>query len=93
VTDRQLPTETTAPDAHPADGLLRPPLETALGDPEALELAFREPDRDLFDLGLDSLRAFTVLDTLAGEGVHVDFLDFTSAPTVTFLREAAERAG
>ena len=70
------------------DEIIRRPLSEALGDPEALELAFAEPDRDLFDLGLDSLRAFTVLDALADAGVDVDFLDFTTTPTVDFLRRA-----
>ena len=43
------------------------------------------PDSDLFGLGLDSLRAFDLLDQLADEGVQVDFAAFTVEPTVAFL--------
>ena len=47
--------------------------------------AFARPDSDLFGLGLDSLRAFDLLDQLADEGVQVDFAAFTVEPTVAFL--------
>lgn len=52
------------------------------------ESAFAQPDADLFTLGLNSLRAFEVLDVLADAGVDVDFGVFTRRPTLQHLLEA-----
>lgn len=75
------------------DTVLRDALAVHL-DEEMLALAFGDAETDLFTLGLDSLRAFEVLDALVEAGVDVDFGDFTRRPTVGHLREqlaAAER--
>lgn len=67
-----------------SDEVLRDILAGFL-DPADVALAFARPDSDLFGLGLDSLRAFDLLDQLADEGVQVDFAAFTVEPTVAFL--------
>lgn len=53
--------------------------------------AFEQPDRDLFELGLNSLRAFEVLDLLAEQGVDLDFGEFTRRPTLAHLLECGDR--
>jgi bifunctional isochorismate lyase / aryl carrier protein len=68
--------------------LLRDELTTHLGADVANQ-AFTTPERDLFELGLDSLRAFEVLDLLAEDGLDVDFGEFTRRPTVSYLRAQA----
>lgn len=75
------------------DRLLRRSLGAALTETDSLELALREPERNLFDLGLDSLRVFGLLDELAMAGVEVDFVDFTENPTCAYLRAAVAEAG
>ncbi len=73
--------------ARPAwEALLREELTTHLG-PELADQAFADPETDLFELGLDSLRAFEVLDLLADDGPDVDFGEFTRRPTLGYLRE------
>ncbi len=54
---------------------------------ETLAAAFAAPETDLFRLGLDSMRAFEMLDRLLDSGVDIDFGDFTRTPTVSFLRD------
>lgn len=58
--------------------------------PEALSAFFADPDADLFELGLDSLRAFDFLDALADDGLDVDFGEFTRSPTLNWLRRQAD---
>ncbi len=58
--------------------------------PEALNAFFADPDADLFELGLDSLRAFDFLDALADDGLDVDFGEFTRSPTLNWLRRQAD---
>lgn len=70
------------------DAVVRTELALHLGDEMAV-LAFADPETDVFTLGLDSLRAFEVLDALADHGVDVDFGEFTRRPTIGFLREQA----
>ncbi len=70
------------------DEVVRAELTVHLGG-DIADLAFADPVTDLFSLGLDSLRAFEVLDVLAEQGVDVDFGEFTRRPTVAFLREQA----
>lgn len=55
--------------------------------PEVVERAFAEPQADLFELGLNSLQAFDMLDDLAEAGADIDFGEFTRRATVAFLRE------
>jgi bifunctional isochorismate lyase / aryl carrier protein len=68
------------------DAVLRTAFDRVLPE-TSVEAGFTDPEVDLFTLGLDSLRAFEVLDLLADEGVDVDFGDFTRRPTIAFLRE------
>lgn len=68
------------------EALLRAELAGHLGT-ESAERAFADPEADLFELGLDSLRAFELLDLLAEDGPDVDFGAFTRRPTVGFLRD------
>ncbi|WP_425465157.1 isochorismatase family protein [Nocardioides humi] len=70
------------------DAVLRDELAVHL-DADLVATAFADPETDLFSLGLDSLRAFEVLDVLAESGVDVDFGEFTRRPTISFLRERA----
>lgn len=60
-------------------------------DEEFARAAFEQPDRDLFELGLNSLRAFEVLDLLAEQGVDLDFGEFTRRPTLAHLLECGDR--
>lgn len=59
---------------------------------ESVAEVFARPDTDWFTLGLDSLRAFDLLDRLADAGLDVDFGEFTRTPTLTWMREQAARA-
>lgn len=56
--------------------------------PGAAAEAISDPDADLFELGLDSLRAFELLDRVADRGVDVDFADFVTDATWRHLAEA-----
>ena len=90
VLARLTPAAPVVPSAEPGgfDDVLRTELGVHL-DADLVAGAFADPETDLFSLGLDSLRAFEVLDGLADAGVDVDFGDFTRRPTVAFLRERA----
>ncbi|MFT3835337.1 MAG: isochorismatase family protein [Micropruina sp.] len=57
--------------------------------PEAVQAFFADSSADLFELGLDSLRAFDFLDALADDGLDVDFGEFTRSPTLNWLRQQA----
>ena len=57
--------------------------------PEAIAAVFSDPDADLFELGLDSLRAFDFLDALSDDGLDLDFGEFTRSPTLNWLRAQA----
>lgn len=61
----------------------------ALLPAESVLHAFDDPDVDLFALGLDSVRAFELLDAVAEAGAEVDFGAFTRNPTIAFLRTSA----
>lgn len=56
---------------------------------EAVATAVAEPDTDLFELGLDSIRAFELLDRLLEAGVDIDFGELTRRPTLSYLHEQA----
>jgi bifunctional isochorismate lyase / aryl carrier protein len=83
--------ETFGPEADEPDGfeaVLRRSL-TELLPAEVVEAAYADPGADLFELGLDSIRAFDLLDALAEIGVDVDFGEFARGATLAFLRDAA----
>lgn len=67
------------------DRLIRTAMRGLIDEPQ-LDAAFAAPDADLFELGLDSLRAFEFLDVLADAGVDIDFGEFVRTPTVNWLR-------
>lgn len=68
------------------DAELRAALDGLLSD-DALDAAFAAPESDIFALGLDSVRAFELLDRLLDAGADIDFGEFTRRPTVSYLRE------
>lgn len=65
----------------------------AVLDPEIVEVAFAEPSADLFELGLNSLQAFELLDVLAEAGADIDFGVFTRDASVDFLRAQGSSLG
>ncbi len=77
-----------------AEGLDEPGVAALFADlselvgPEAADAAVDRPDADLFELGLDSLRAFELIDRLAERGVDVDFADFVTSATWRYLTDA-----
>jgi bifunctional isochorismate lyase/aryl carrier protein len=82
--------------APPGDGWdrwLDGELQRLLVDPDSARLACADPASDLFALGLDSLRAFALLDQLADRGIEVDFTEFVGEATVGFLRRQIARSG
>lgn len=86
---RVSPSDAGATGAGPNSWVLAVREALVAGMDEAFATAaFAAPDRDLFDLGLNSLRAFEVLDVLAEAGVDLDFGEFTRRPTVEHLLEA-----
>lgn len=66
---------------------LRNLLANYLKEPENLALAFDEPNRDLFTLGLDSMSAFALIDDLQDRGFSLDYVSFLAHPTVKDLLE------
>lgn len=72
----------------PADPLAQD-LAELLGDAALVSRAVGDPSSDLFELGLDSLRAFELLDRLADRGVEIDYADFVQQATVGRLIEAS----
>ena len=72
-------------DPNRSDPLIRTAMRGLIDEPQ-LEAAFAAPDADLFELGLDSLRAFEFLDVLADAGVDIDFGEFVRTPTLNWLR-------
>ncbi|CAN5570055.1 enterobactin biosynthesis bifunctional isochorismatase/aryl carrier protein EntB [soil metagenome] len=67
------------------DGHIRTALAEVL-DEEIVAQAFAEPTADLFELGLNSLQAFEVLDLMAEAGIDIDFGVFTREASIAFLR-------
>jgi bifunctional isochorismate lyase/aryl carrier protein len=72
-------------DPNRSDRLIRAAMHGLIDEPQ-LEAAFAAPDADLFELGLDSLRAFEFLDVLADDGIDIDFGEFVRTPTLNWLR-------
>ena len=70
------------------ESVLRRGLEELLPR-EDVEAAYADPSADLFELGLDSIRAFDLLDMLAEIGIEVDFGEFAREANLEFLRAAA----
>lgn len=68
------------------DDELRSALEGLLSE-DAVAAAFAAPETDIFSLGLDSMRAFEMLDRLLDAGADIDFGEFTRRPNIAFLRE------
>lgn len=68
------------------ESILRLALRRILEE-ESLSAAYADESRDLFEIGLDSLRAFDLLDELADAGVDVDYGEFTRNATLAYLRE------
>lgn len=54
---------------------------------ENIQTILNNPDRNLFECGLDSMASFYMLDDLEQEGLHLEFTDFVASPTLTFLRK------
>lgn len=62
-----------------------------LVDPSVVEACMSQPDADWFELGLDSMRAFELIDVLAEAGVEIEFGEFIRTPNLAWLREQAAR--
>ncbi|MFY1634970.1 isochorismatase family protein [Solwaraspora sp. WMMB335] len=62
-------------------------LDPLLEEPAAVRQALADPQQDLFELGLDSVRAMYLLTALGDCGIDVDFGEFTATGTVGFLRD------
>ncbi|WP_300677210.1 isochorismatase family protein [Nocardioides sp.] len=75
-------------EAEGFEGVLRRSLDELL-PADVVEAAYADPGADLFELGLDSIRAFDLLDALAEIGVDVDFGEFARSASLTFLRDAS----
>ena len=73
------------------DATLAAALKPHLHEDGAVDKAFAEPDANLFELGMDSIAAFALLDDLRDHGVDVEFTELISDPSVSFLRRASER--
>lgn len=73
------------------DAALRTILSAHLPDADAAERALADPEASLFELGLDSIATFALLDDLAAAGVQAEFTELIARPTVSFLREASQR--
>ncbi|MFY1652929.1 isochorismatase family protein [Solwaraspora sp. WMMB762] len=60
-------------------------LDPLLTEPDALRRALADPQQDLFELGLDSVRAMYLITALGDRGIDVDFGEFAANGTVSFL--------
>lgn len=82
------------PELSPAwSSWLQTQLSDLLGSTvDAADLIDR-PQQDLFASGLNSLRAFTLLDNLADAGVDVDFVDLVQDATVELLIDRIADSG
>ena len=74
------------------DSTLKSVLAPHLREEGALDKAFHDPTANQFDLGMDSISAFALLDDLQDHGVGLEFTELIADPSVGFLREASERA-
>lgn len=79
--------------ADPWSAWLGGEVAALLADAESARLLEADPARDLFALGLDSLRAFALLDQLADRGIDVDFTEFVGEATLGFLRRQIALSG
>ncbi|WP_129662028.1 phosphopantetheine-binding protein [Rothia uropygialis] len=73
------------------DSTLKSVLAPHLSESGSLDKAFDEPESNLFDLGMDSISAFALLDDLQDHGVTLEFTELIADPSVKFIREASER--
>lgn len=88
ITPAETPPDTAAEaDSLEGDwaGVLADALARAV-PPEVAAAATAAPEADMFELGLNSLQAFEMLDDLADAGVDIDFGDFVRNPTLSFIR-------
>ncbi|UDY24267.1 acyl carrier protein [Nocardioides sp. Kera G14] len=69
------------------DALVRATLAELIPE-DAVDAAFADPTADLFELGLDSVRAFDLLDVLAEAGTDIDFGEFARSASVAYIRGA-----
>lgn len=67
-------------------------LGELLGDPGTGRRLVEQPELDLFEGGLDSLRCFELIDDLAALGVEVDFGALTADATAGYLLARLDRA-
>lgn len=81
-------TEKSAPVQNAIDTVVRAALAELVAA-DVVEAAFADPDADLFELGLDSVRAFDLLDALAEAGVEIDFGEFSREARISFIRTSA----
>lgn len=91
TTTAQL-TEKT-PSGSPWPAWLARELTDIIGDPQIAQDLVADPQRSFFAAGLDSMRTFTLLDTLADLGVDIDFVDFVGTDNTGYLLAAIERSG
>ena len=67
-------------------------LGTLLGSESLGQQLVAQPELDLFEAGLDSLRCFELIDDLAAVGVDVDFSVLASEGTSAYLLSQLEQA-
>ena len=73
-------------------GWLAGRLGTLLGSESLGQQLVAQPELDLFEAGLDSLRCFELIDDLAAVGVDVDFSVLASEGTSAYLLSQLEQA-
>lgn len=86
----RLPTTDTADDSW--QDWLAGRLGTLLGSESLGQQLVAQPELDLFEAGLDSLRCFELIDDLAAVGVDVDFSVLASEGTSAYLLSQLEQA-
>lgn len=87
-----LPSPATDTVADSWAGWLAGRLGTLLGSESLGQQLVAQPELDLFEAGLDSLRCFELIDDLAAVGVDVDFSVLASEGTSAYLLSQLEQA-
>jgi len=75
-------------DADPELDWLTAQIEALIGRPGAIV----DHSDDLFESGLDSIRAMALIDVLGDRGIDVDMVDLLAEPTLLGLRGCVRRA-
>lgn len=83
-------TETAAPAADHVVDLAR--ARALVADVVHDDICEAEPEEDLRDYGLDSIRLLAILDALRGEGLRVRLEDLAARPTLGGLADAIAAA-